>query len=252
MATLAFSVLLVALHSVFFSALEMRREGELRIQETQAAQQVAQLIERDLRNGILTGGVLGEALVGESETEGRGRADRIEFITSTGTITDDEPYGDLQRVEYFLTQDNRWTNSVGMALARAVERNLLAEVEEEPEPQILLREVESLEISYFDGSSWVDSWDTTQNETTPPEAIRLAVLFVDDPLRDWRRMPFEVVVPWTVKPTLAEDESESDGGTEGEGGDNPPDDGGGGGGQQPPGGGGGGGGGGPFPPGGAS
>ncbi|MCB1127779.1 MAG: prepilin-type N-terminal cleavage/methylation domain-containing protein, partial [Verrucomicrobiae bacterium] len=165
-ATLAFSVLLVALHSVFFSALEMRREGELRIQEVQAAQQVAQLIERDLRNGVLTGGALGESLLGETETEGRGRADRIELITSTGTITDDQPYGDLQRVESYLTRDSRWTNTAGMALARGVTRNLLADVEEEPEPQILLRDVESFEISYYDGSSWADSWDTTQNENT--------------------------------------------------------------------------------------
>ncbi|MCP5528437.1 MAG: prepilin-type N-terminal cleavage/methylation domain-containing protein [Verrucomicrobiales bacterium] len=251
-ATLAFSVLLVALHSVFFSALEMRREGELRIQEVQAAQQVAQLIERDLRNGVLTGGALGESLLGETETEGRGRADRIELITSTGTITDDQPYGDLQRVEYYLTRDSRWTNTAGMALARGVTRNLLADVEEEPEPQILLRDVESFEISYYDGSSWADSWDTTQNENTPPTAIRLAVLFVDDLARDWRRRPFELVVPWSVQPMLSST-NETDTAT-GEGDeDTPPDDdggAGGGGGGQPPGGGGGGGG--QLPPGGGA
>ncbi len=244
-ATLAFAVLLAALHSVFFSALRLRRDAELRIQSVQSHHQVAQLIERDLRNGILTGGLLAESVLGESETKGRGRADRLELVASTGSVDDAYPFGDLQRIEYFVMDDTGWTNRDGRVLARAVERNLLATVREEPEPQILLRNVESFEVAYYDGSSWVTTWDSTVQEDIPPAAIRVLVRFVEDPTRRQPRpLPIEIVAPWSVTPADTGDESAGRAGS-GSGGDDsggpPPGNGGGtlppGGGNPPPGGG---------------
>lgn len=241
MATLAFAVLMAALNTVLFSALRLRREAGQRIDDVDLRRQVRQVIERDLRNGILTSGLLAGTLLGTTSSEGGGRADRIEFYTTTATVNDEQPWGEIQRVTYFTDSDTGYasTNTTGRTLLRSVSRNLLAEEDDEDLVTTpLLRDVESFELTYFDGSSWTESWDSTTLDNAPPTAVRVRVRFVDDPWRDWSAHPIELLVPWTAIPRAAEEEvaEESSDSSDGDGGG---DGGGGGGGTQPPAGGGG-------------
>ncbi|MCP5521828.1 MAG: type II secretion system protein GspJ [Verrucomicrobiales bacterium] len=247
-ATLAFAVLLAALNSVLFSALRLRREAVQRSDDLDTRRQVRQLIEKDLRNAILTGGLLASNVVGTTGSEGAGRADRLDFYTTTGRVSDQEPWCEIQRVSYYLESGasvSYTTNAIGSTLVRAVSRNLLSEdTDEDTDYTPLLRDVESFELSFYDGSSWADSWDSTLMDDTAPTAVHLLVTFVDDPWREWRIPPIEILAPWTVVPRTTTDEStetgEAGGDDQGDGGgDNTQPPGGGGGGNQPPGGGGG-------------
>lgn len=90
------------------------------------------------------------------------------------------PACDLRRISYWLAQDG--------GLCRLEVRSITSnqatdtQVPDGPAPEYQIApEVKSLEFSYFDGSGWVDSWDSTQvgqDEITPkgsPRAIAIKI-----------------------------------------------------------------------------
>ena len=58
---------------------------------------------------------------------------------------------------------------------RTVTRNLLATSTQAADVQRLLGNVENLDFSYFDGSQWQDSWDTSADNTNLPNAVRVRI-----------------------------------------------------------------------------
>jgi hypothetical protein len=85
----------------------------------------------------------------------------IEMFTATGALSDNAPWGDIQRVTYELkTPADR--NAAGKDLYRSVTRNLLTVVTTpDVEDQLMLSGVASIKFSCFDGTQWQDTWDTT-------------------------------------------------------------------------------------------
>jgi type II secretion system protein J len=68
------------------------------------------------------------------------------------------------------------------SLVRAVTRNLLAPVLEQPEEEILVRNVKSFTLRYFDGTAWQDSWDSTTLGDILPTAVEMTLeTNIDDP-----------------------------------------------------------------------
>lgn len=211
-ATAACAILLVALNSILFSAMRLRNEAVRRGDEVLARQRARAIIERDLRNGIVSGGVIADRLSSEPLSEGLGRADHLEITTTTGVIDAGAPWGDVQRVEYFLGEVATRTNSVGRALVRATRRNLLAAVEEEPALTPLLRGVRSFEVTFYDEGMgvWRDSWTYESEIGSLPAAIRVYVEFEPDERKAWRSFPLELVVPWVVQPAFATEETDEE------------------------------------------
>lgn len=215
LAILAFAVLMAALQTVFFSALRSRRESQERIADLQRRSQVRGVLERDLRNALFQTNGLATYFLLRSDTEGAGRADQLEFFTTTGVISDANPAGEIQRVVYATAPADQFsTNQEGRILYRAIYRKLLSEVEESPSTTILLRDVASFEVACFDGSEWIESWDSTLLDGAHPTAVRVVVRPVEVPERDWKPTTIEVLTPWTIQP-LAAAETSSGGGQTG-------------------------------------
>ena len=63
----------------------------------------------------------------------------------------------------------------------------------------LLAGVESLEVSFYDGSDWQDSWEVTVDDKTLPEAVRVRLHLARKAAGDFVPAPIEVLVPWTVE-----------------------------------------------------
>jgi hypothetical protein len=61
------------------------------------------------------------------------------------------------------------------ALVRSVTTNLLSPVAQQPDQEILCRGVRGLNIRYFDGLSWQDSWDSTTLDNNIPSAVELTI-----------------------------------------------------------------------------
>ena len=94
------------------------------------------------------------------------------------------------------------TNSAtaaGQDLFRLVTRNLLPPVQEEVEQQWLMSDVERLEFSFHNGTSWQTTWDSTTEESVLPKAIKVQIeLAITDPALPPKPL-VEIVVPIVVQ-----------------------------------------------------
>jgi hypothetical protein len=60
-------------------------------------------------------------------------------------------------------------------LVRKITRNLLSPRDVDPEEQVLCRNVTSLNLRYFDGDSWLDTWDSTADANSLPLAMEVEI-----------------------------------------------------------------------------
>jgi prepilin-type N-terminal cleavage/methylation domain-containing protein len=94
----------------------------------------------------------------------------------------------VRYIEYKLAQQPDNT----MALVRGVDTNLLADPPTTVLPQeVLITNVKSIQIQYYDGTGWINSWDSmgADQNNVLPTAVKLVLTL--EPLRD--RAPERVI-----------------------------------------------------------
>jgi hypothetical protein len=119
----------------------------------------------------------------------------LDFFTTTGTLSDDAPWGDVQEVNYQLMESTNRASAYGRDLVRSVTRNLLAASTPMPQVQRLATDIQTLDFLYYDGSQWRNTWDTTAGDTALPSAVRVRIQLAppgDTPAR--AVPPLEMVV----------------------------------------------------------
>lgn len=171
------AVVLSAITGVFFVALRLRNRTADNLDRSLPLQNALALIRRDLRGIQLPGGTFSGLLNSSATVEGETETETgLEIHTSTGTLSDAVPWGDIQRVAYVLrAPTNRLAASTGRDLVRVVNRNLLPPVQDEPMEQRLLSDVELLEFGFYDGQNWRTSWNSTNEITSLPSAVRVTL-----------------------------------------------------------------------------
>jgi len=80
---------------------------------------------------------------------------------------------DVHEIEYTRAADA--TNPDQTNLVRRVRKNLLAETAEEPVEQVILRNVASFDLRFFDGTTWTESWDSTTLDNAMPLAVEMVL-----------------------------------------------------------------------------
>ena len=194
-ATAMFATIISALYALFHSALKTR-ETAFRVFETDLSRHyVTILIKRDIVNTVLPTGVLAGAFIGEKEESGLVRMDKLELYTSSGIVDENDKWGDIEKVEYYLEESTE--NPGEMDFIRAVTRNLLPSIEEEPEEEHLFKNVESLKILYYDGDSWQDTWDSTTQDNELPQAVDMLIEFPSS--ENDEKYPVRLVIPLVLQ-----------------------------------------------------
>ncbi|MFH0965930.1 MAG: GspJ family type II secretion system protein [Planctomycetota bacterium] len=144
-----------------------RRRAEETILPVRAAALALDLLGRDVVStlpptGILAGGFLGEdAELGSSGED----ADELVFHAIVDASTDDG--SGIRRIDFVVAQDEEG----GGVLLRRVTANLLAPTTPEPAEETICRNVKAFKLRYFDGSAWVDGWDSSLRENALPLAV---------------------------------------------------------------------------------
>lgn len=193
------AIVLIAVNSVLFTALRLRDDTSDMVDAASPVDSAVSYVKRDLEcvvtptNGtskVLSGGFrVGTGL----SSVGVGAPVAIEMFTATGTLSDREPWGDIQRVTYELKSPTD-PSAVGRELYRSVTRNLLALSTPEVTEQLMLHGVAGLKFSCYDGQQWDDTWDTTDPTslyTNLPAAVRMDIQMAGRP----DMQPIEIVVP---------------------------------------------------------
>jgi type II secretion system protein J len=194
------AIVLVAINAVLFSALHLREVTQAVVDDATPLDQALTILRRDLQcamptepNGVLTG----DFKAGNITSLGLSLPVAVEMFTATGALHENEPWGDVQRVTYEL-KDPASRNAAGKDLVRSVTRNLLSPATPDIQDQPLLSGVESIKFSCFDGTQWLDAWDTTDTTSTNtnlPVAVRVLIQMAGNNSDNTRPQPIQLLVP---------------------------------------------------------
>lgn len=217
-ATMAFAVILLVMKMTLAGALSMRKRIDSRMNWENHNTIALSILKKDLENIIITGGShAGEIYSDNSSTSGQ-----IEFFTTSGHISDSLPWGDIQKVRYFLGNSilsqygmNTSTN-LGQSLLREVTRNVAALIQNTPETMELMAGVDSLTFQFFNGVTWEATWDSTTSDPAIPLAVRATLaVHMDTSTQDNRILGTrEIVVPvFVVKPADSSSTNSADSAT---------------------------------------
>ncbi len=215
LAMAACAVLLAAIYGNFSQAVHLRDDTMARTREARVRARAANVLRNDLRNALVSGGTLAAALEGSAQSPGGAFPGYLKFTTTTRPDTADVPNPDVQQVEYYIVTDKSVTDQKAGMLVRAHTRALLATVAEVATEEPLLAGVESMEVAFYDGTEWQDSWQlsssaatgtattasttgTAAATTTLPQAVRVRIQPARKAAGDIPPPPIEVLVPWTT------------------------------------------------------
>lgn len=191
------AIVLIAVNAVFFAALRLRDATSDAVDAATPVDQTVATIRRDLQCAVTpkpSGVLSGDFKVGNVTSTGISEVTAAEMYTATGALSANAPWGDIQRVTYELKTTPGGAS--GMDLYRSVTRNLLTETTPDVEDQLMIRGVESVKFSCYDGSQWSDTWDTTDPSslsTNLPTAVRVEIQPAGGSAKNW--LPIEILVP---------------------------------------------------------
>lgn len=202
MALGASAVMLAAIYGVFSRAVHLRDDATERSRASRVRAHAAAIIRDDLRHAFVSGSTTATALTlkltGSTEGIASNFPGYLGFTTTTGRDIDDTPVADVQQVEYYIVDDPNAANRHAGLLVRTVDRTLLAETREDPPEEPLLHGVEKMEVEFYDGDAWQESWEVSEDDTTLPEAVRVR-LYPASELPGQTVAPIEILVPWTTQ-----------------------------------------------------
>lgn len=170
LATTTAAMLALALYVSMNVAVNAQRSANATADPARETAIVADLIARDFESVPPPTGILSGTFIG---TPGSGRSGANDTVTffCFDSGTGSEPFDSIQRVELGLR-----TDVTPAALVRRVQRHLLAATEPEPIEEVLCQGVVSFALRYFDGTSWLDAWDSTQAGDILPQAVQLSLV----------------------------------------------------------------------------
>jgi prepilin-type N-terminal cleavage/methylation domain-containing protein len=157
--------------SSLYIAFRVRASAERAVATAHTMDALGDIVTRDISNAIIPTSFAASS----SASPFSGYADTLDFYC-IGPEPKAALQGDCKQVEYALMPDT--TNAGSNVLVRRVITNLLAPIETVPEDERIFSNVESLTFSYYDGTSWYDTWDSTEHNNALPVAVQMTLVSV--------------------------------------------------------------------------
>jgi len=181
-ATALISILAGSLYATLSIAFKARRSILAAVAPVRKADLALGLLGEDLRSAVVPNGRLAGPFIGQDAADDRGHdSDSLAFYGTTRSPEAAEGIGDIQKVELLCEPSDDGETQV---LVRRVTANLLAPVVASPVEEILCRGVFAFNLRYFDGTDWLDTWDSTTESSALPVAIEVTLQLNDDRQKD--------------------------------------------------------------------
>lgn len=189
-ALVIFATVIAAAYSLFDTSRSLVTRAEFRSQLFQSARTALQSIEDDVRGATMSGSTFDVGFIGlnsGSEKEPLARLQVVSVNRYTGASRDiNQPppvFGiDSAMVQYWIETD-KTKPAYGLVRDRPLELTPLnGPVQRDSDTVEISRDVVYLNFRYYDGTQWLDSWDSTQTGTLP-QAVEVTV-FVQGEWRD--------------------------------------------------------------------
>jgi general secretion pathway protein J len=153
-----------SLYAAMNMGFKAKKKSEEAIAPLRAADIAFNIMGRDLQSALPPRGILAGPFIGET--------DSVSFFTRPVNTQDAAP--GIVGVEYLLAADQDDEKRENL-LIRNVRLNLLSLEEVEPYEEQLAYGVSSMEIKYFDGTVWLDAWDSTTVGDVLPTAVDVSL-----------------------------------------------------------------------------
>jgi prepilin-type N-terminal cleavage/methylation domain-containing protein len=168
------------LYTALYTGFRAKRSAQLAVEPTTLAINAIELIKQDTYGILPATGTLAGAFLGSNSTDTKGMdIDSLEFYTTHIYADDDQLAGGLGKIELLLDEDDDedlGEDREGYKLIRRVTTNLLSPRTVEYEEQVLCRNVQSLNLRYYDEEDgWMDDWDSTEDANSLPLALEIDV-----------------------------------------------------------------------------
>jgi hypothetical protein len=162
-----------ALYSSLHIAFKARESADAALQPVRRAELTIALIRTDIEGALPPTGLLAAEFVGEDSTDAAGRdADTLLLHSSAGVPVEGRVASDVRRVELSCEPADA---GEGNLIVRRTTTRLLAPETPEPAEEVLCRDVEGFDLRYFDGSGWVESWNSSTRGNALPEAVEVTI-----------------------------------------------------------------------------
>ena len=182
LAIVIFALVLAAVNAVFFGAMRLRQKTADSAAKAMPVELASATLRRDLSGIVMPGGTYAGILDSAATIQGiNGQEVGTEIYTTSGVFRDRSPWADIQKVAYVLRDATNRTASAGRDLVRVVKRNLGPVSEEQADEQRLMTGVGRLDLSFYDGTTWRTSWNSTNDATTLPKAIKVEIAMAPEP-----------------------------------------------------------------------
>ncbi len=166
------------LYTSLYTGFRARSSAMAAVEPTSRAINAIELIKQDVSGVLPATGVLAGSFIGTNSQNGDGKdADSLEFYTTQVYTDEGILAGGLGKVDLALEEDSDEDRS-NYRLVRKVTTNLLSPRDVDPDEQVLCRNVTSLNLRYFDGDSWLDEWDSTEDANSLPLAMEVDIELV--------------------------------------------------------------------------
>jgi len=177
-ATALIALLAGSLYASLSIAFKARRSALAAVEPSRKVDLAMQLLAEDLRSAVVPNGTLAGTFVSQEAKDNHGRdSDSVMFCCTTCSPEPQEGIGDIRKVELACEPSDDGKTQI---LVRRVTTNLLSPVALDPTEEVLCRGVFGFGLRYFDGTDWLDSWDSTTENNTLPCAVEVT-LQLDDP-----------------------------------------------------------------------
>jgi general secretion pathway protein J len=170
-------VIAVALYSSMYTAFNAKEKSRDSLKPFETVTPAFEYIRKDLvsamqPDGILAGVFVGESHPGQNDLD----ADTMSFYTCSYQPADNEIASNVVHIEYALDAD---PDQDQMVLKRLIIKNTLSPTALDPREEIVGRNISGLDLQYYDGSTWVDEWDSSVENAQLPWAVKVTLTIYD-------------------------------------------------------------------------
>jgi hypothetical protein len=171
-------VIAVALYSSMHIAFKTKQNTLASLEPYQAITPIFEIIRKDLTSAMNPDGILAGLFVGEDVAFSNLQdADTLSFYSTAYQPKENEIASNVILVQYGLETDYERDQIV---LKRFTTKNILTPTLVEPDEEVIGRDIAGFDIQYYDGTSWLDAWDSSEQNSTLPWGVRITIAILDE------------------------------------------------------------------------
>jgi type II secretion system protein J len=172
------AVLAVLLASSLAIAFKTRSVAEKSVETSRSAEMVMEFLRADLQCALPPSrGKFAGSFSGTDGTDERGNEadDLVFYTTAPSPLHPEGANGEIKQIEITSYLPDNGITTSHMLVVRTLNNLLSGSVQENPDEEVLLRNVYGFNVRYFDGTDWQDNWDSGQYDKSLPQAVEVAL-----------------------------------------------------------------------------